>query len=183
MIKIKKGTLLIAEPFLKDLDFQRSVVLICEHQQEGTFGVTINKPIDIKIAALVEGLEAYNNPIFNGGPVNREHIHFLHIFPNLIPGGELISDHIYWGGDFQIATQLIQKNKIDPAGIKFFVGYAGWGEGQLKKEMDEKSWLITSATRDIVFHKNPTKIWGNAVKKLDDNFHPIINYPLDPSFN
>jgi putative transcriptional regulator len=183
MNKIKKGSLLIAEPFLKDPDFQRSVVLICEHQQEGTFGITINKPIDIAIAELIEGLEAYKNPIFSGGPVNREHIHFLHIFPHLIPGGELINDNIYWGGDFEVATQLIQNHEIDSNGIKFFVGYSGWGEGQLKKEMHEKSWLITSATKDIVFHTTPRKIWENAVKKLDDDLHPIINYPLDPSFN
>lgn len=183
MNKIKKGFLLIAEPFLKDLDFQRSVVLICEHQHEGTFGLAINKPIDFEIAEQVEELEAYNNLIFNGGPVNREHIHFLHVFPNLIPGGELISDNIYWGGDFEIAIHLIQNNEIDPDGIKFFVGYAGWAEGQLKKEIDEKSWLITSATRDIVFHKNHAKIWGKAVKKLGTDFHSIINYPLDPSFN
>ncbi len=183
MNKIKKGALLIAEPFLKDPDFQRSVVLICEHQREGTFGITINKPIDIANATLGEGLDAYKNPIFNGGPVNREHIHFLHVFPNLIPGGELINDTIYWGGDFEIATQLIQKQEIDPDGIKFFIGYSGWGEGQLKKEMHEKSWLLTTATKDIVFHTPPRKIWENAVKKLDDDFHHIINYPLDPSFN
>lgn len=183
MKNIAKGTLLIAEPFLKDIHFQRTVVLLCEHQQTGTFGILINKPLNEDISYLIEELDGLGVPLYDGGPVNRNQIHFLHQYPDLVPGGQHIVDGIYWGGDFDIAASFIKKGLIKKEGIRFYLGYSGWGENQLEDEMKEKSWLTLSAYKDLVFHKNAMQIWKKAVTDLGDEFLPMVNYPLDPSFN
>lgn len=183
MKNIAKGTLLIAEPFLKDIHFQRTVVLLCEHQQTGTFGILINKILNEDISYLIEELEGLGIPLYDGGPVNRNQIHFLHQYPNLIPGGQHVTDGIYWGGDFDIAASFIKKGMIKKEGIRFYLGYSGWGENQLEDEMKEKSWLTLSGYKDLVFHKNAPQIWKKAVSDLGEEFLPMVNYPLDPSFN
>ena len=112
MNKIEKGILLIAEPFLKDIHFQRSVVLLCQHEEAGTFGISINMLLNNDISTYIEEFEGHNIPVYDGGPVNRNHIHFLHQYPDLIPGGEHIIDGIFWGGNYEIATTLIKNGSI-----------------------------------------------------------------------
>lgn len=183
MVSIERGVLLIAEPFLKDTNFQRSVVLLCEHQQNGTFGITINRETEESLEDYVEDLSGEDFRVYDGGPVSRDHIHFLHLYPESIPGGQHITDGIYWGGDFDQVTQLMKRKQLDKNKIRFYLGYSGWSAQQLDEEMKEKSWLTVPANKELVFHKTPKEIWKDAVKDLGDNFLPIINYPLDPSFN
>ncbi len=183
MVKIDRGILLIAEPFLKDTNFQRSVVLLCEHQQNGTFGITINRETEEMVSSYMDELPACDFPIYDGGPVSRDHIHFLHLYPESIPGGQHITDGIYWGGDFEKVAALIKKKRLDKNKIRFYLGYSGWSASQLDDEMKEKSWLTVPASKELVFHNTPKQIWKDAVKGLGGEFLPIINYPLDPSFN
>lgn len=183
MNKIEKGTLLIAEPFLRDNNFQRSVVLLCDHQLEGSFGITINKQTDDTVGEYIIELASCTIPVFDGGPVSRDHIHFLHQYPESIPGGQYIADGIYWGGDFDSMVNLVKSRNGDGQGIRFYLGYAGWGGEQLEAEMKEKSWLIAPAANSIVFHTSTELMWKESVKMLGNEFLPIINYPLDPSFN
>ncbi len=183
MKNIKKGILLIAEPFLKDPQFQRSVVLICQHEQAGTFGISLNKMLRADLSTFMNDLEDSKIPVFDGGPVGRNEIHFLHQYPTQIPGGEHIINGIYWGGDFSIATSLLKNGNIKKEGIRFYLGYSGWGESQLEQEMKEKSWLTVSASKELVFHQHEKEIWAKAVKNLGEEFLPIINYPIDPSLN
>lgn len=173
--------MLIAEPFMKDPNFQRSVVLLCDHQFSGTFGITINKLMNEVVGDYIEELSFCNLPIHDGGPVSRDHIHFLHQYPNLISGGQEIADGIYWGGDFAEMTNLLKTGGAKK--IRFYLGYAGWGEDQLEQEMKEKSWLVVPATRTLVLNTSTDRIWKEAVTSLGDEYLPMINYPLDPSFN
>ena len=181
MNEIKKGTLLIAEPFMKDPSFQRSVVLICDHQNSGTFGITINKQTSEVVGDYIEELSFCDLPVYDGGPVSRDHIHFLHQYPELISGGQEIADGIYWGGDFNEMVDLLKT--VGEKKIRFYLGYAGWGEQQLEEEMNEKSWLVSPANRNLVLKTSPDKIWKESVRLLGDEYLPIINYPLDPSYN
>lgn len=173
--------MLIAEPFMKDPNFQRSVVLLCDHQYSGTFGITINKQMDEVVGDYIEELSFCTLPIHDGGPVSRDHIHFLHQYPDQIPGGQEIADGIFWGGDFSEMTSFLKKGGAKK--IRFYLGYAGWGEEQLENEMKEKSWLVAPATRVLVLNTSTNQIWKEAVKSLGDEYLPIINYPLDPSYN
>lgn len=183
MLEIQKGLLLIAEPFLKDENFQRSVVLLCQQDDDGSFGIQLNKKIDIDISYFLEELADYNLPVFDGGPVGKDHIHFLHQHPELIKGGEHLIEEIYWGGDYEAAVQHVKKGNINTNQIKFYLGYSGWGKNQLRKEMKHHSWLLTEATNELVFNTDHEMIWSNAIKRLGDDYKPMINYPLDPSFN
>jgi len=183
MIDLDKGILLIAEPFMKDKNFQRSVILLCEHDEAGSFGMVLNKKRKESVGDYIELLENCTFHMYDGGPVQKDHVHFLHRRPDIIPDGLHLNDEIYWGGDFGIVCSLINEGALSEKDIRFYLGYAGWGEDQLAEEMLEKSWLTIPAASDIVFEKNTSLIWKNSIKKLGDDFKPLINYPLDPSFN
>ena len=177
------GDFLISEPFMQDPNFQRSVVLLCQQQEDGFVGFSINKRIDFSVGDLVEELPDCNLPLFDGGPVGKEQMFFLHSMPELIPGGLQIQKDIFWGGDFDVVKGLVQSNTINPRRIKFLVGYSGWEAGQLEEELLEKSWLLTPALSNLVFQQQTEDIWKNAVKLLGEAYSPIIHYPKDPSFN
>ena len=183
MNKVACGTLLIAEPFMKDPNFQRSVVLICEHDPSGSFGIIVNKITKDNIGDYMPEYEHVKMPVFDGGPVGKDQMHFLHTRPDLIEGGREVGERIYWGGDFKTAIEGVESNEILKNEIRFYLGYAGWEEKQLNGELDEKSWLITPAHVSIVFYKNPSQIWKESIRQLGKDFHPIMNYPLDPSYN
>src|SRR6195952_1816847 len=107
MTTLAPGILLIADPFLKDPHFKRSVVFLCEHQDEGSFGFVLNRPYDYTLDELITGVEDIKVPVYCGGPVQMNTIHFLHQYPTSIPGGFKVVDGIYWGGDFETAISLI----------------------------------------------------------------------------
>jgi putative transcriptional regulator len=183
MIEPAAGILLIADPFLKDPNFLRTVVLLCEHQEQGSFGFVLNKQIEQTLDVLVTDLEGHNLPVYYGGPVQMNTIHFLHQYPHLIPESVAISKDIYWGGNFETVTALIKNNSIDRNKIKFFIGYSGWGYEQLKRELEEKSWLTVSANRNLVFNTGQDEIWKGSLQALGGEYEIMVNYPIDPQLN
>lgn len=178
-----QGTLLIADPFLKDPNFMRSVIFLCEHDQEGSFGFVLNQSYEYTLDELVSGAEGYKIQVFLGGPVQLNTIHFLHRCPDLIPGSFEVINGVYWGGNFDVALALIKSGEIDLNNIRFFVGYSGWGDGQLKDEVEEKSWLTAPANPAIVFHSPVEEIWREAIKLMGEDYLLLINYPIDPQLN
>ena len=183
MIAPGPGTLLIAEPFLKDPNFMRTVVFLCDHQEEGSFGFVINKTFNHTLDELMNDLEELKLPGYYGGPVQTDTIHFLHQYPDLIPGSFEVMEGIYWGGDFETAIALIRDGSIDLNKIRFYIGYSGWGNGQLDDELKEKSWLTAQATRKLVFHRKIDEIWRDALKELGGDYEMMANYPIDPQLN
>lgn len=183
MIEPGPGILLIADPFLKDPNFSRTVVFLCEHKSEGSFGFVLNKKYEQTIDELIGGLEGYPYPVYYGGPVQLDTIHFLHQYPDLIPDAVEVADGIYWGGDFMALTALIRSGDIDQAKLKFFIGYSGWGEEQLSGEIAEKSWLTVDATRKLVFDTPHLEVWKNSLKRLGGEYEMMINFPIDPQLN
>ena len=183
MIEPATGILLIADPFLKDPNFLRTVVLLCEHKQEGSFGFVLNKQIEQTLDELISDLEGYRLPVYYGGPVQMDTIHFLHQYPDLIPESVKVSDDIFWGGNFETVTALLKSKSIDLNKIKFFVGYSGWGDGQLNGELTERSWLTVKANRELVFNTSFDEIWKSGLKTLGGEYERMINYPIDPQLN
>jgi putative transcriptional regulator len=177
------GILLIADPFLKDPNFQRTVVFLCEHQEEGSFGFVLNKNYDHGLAELVSGLDDLKIPVFYGGPVQMDTIHFLHQYPEKISGGYEIVDGVFWGGDFETTISLIRSGEININKIRFFIGYSGWASGQLADELKEKSWLTVQANRRLVFHKKTDEVWKDALRLLGGDYEMMINFPTDPQLN
>ncbi len=183
MIEPGPGILLIAEPFLKDPNFIRTVVLLCEHQNQGSFGLVLNKQISQTLDELVTDLEGFRYPVYYGGPVQMNTLHFIHQYPDTIPDAVPVGNDIYWGGNFESVAALIKSKRINPSKIRFFVGYSGWGDGQLAGEMEEKSWLTVSATRSLVFDTPHDAIWKESLRHLGGEYEALVNYPIDPQLN
>jgi putative transcriptional regulator len=183
MISPAPGILLIADPFLKDPHFMRTVVFICDHQQEGSIGFVLNKKFEQTMDELIADFDGFRIPVYYGGPVQTDTIHFLHQYPALITGGKEVMDGVYWGGDFQMLTSMVKNNTLDFNKVRFFIGYSGWGESQLDGEMTEKTWLTVAATQQLVFHVQPAAIWKDSLKHLGGEYEMMINFPIDPQLN
>lgn len=183
MVQLESGILLISDPFLKDPNFLRTVVFLCEHQDEGSFGFVLNKPIGLTLQDVVTEAEGLLIPLCEGGPVQKDTLHFLHRRPDLIEGGVEVTDHIYWSGDFAQTLSLLQSGELPASDIRFFIGYSGWGELQLKQELDEKSWITRPAKRELIFHHNVQSIWKESLTDLGGEYRQMVNYPIDPQLN
>ena len=183
MIEPAPGVLLIADPFLKDPNFLRTVVFLCEHKEEGSFGFVLNRQYENTLDELIPELEGHKLPVYYGGPVQLDSLHFLHQYPELIPGGQEVIKGVYWGGDFEALVNLIKKNEIDEKKIRFYIGYSGWSEGQLDGEMKEKTWLTVKASSKLVFHNDHQEIWKDSLKHLGGDYEIMVNFPIDPQLN
>jgi putative transcriptional regulator len=181
----KKGNFLIAEPFLLDNYFSRSVILLCEHDAEmGSVGFMINRLLSEKLDDFFPELsELVSIPIYFGGPVHSDRLHFIHSLGEIIPDGIEITKGIFWGGDFKKLKSLLLSNSIDLSKIKFFLGYSGWDKHQLGKELEEKAWIISEPEFELIFSDNENEIWKQTLKKLGGNYAQMINYPIHPSLN
>jgi putative transcriptional regulator len=182
--KISKGTLLISEPsILTDVSFNRSVILITEHNSKGTVGFIINKPLEYTLNALVSEIQA-SFTVFNGGPVEQDNLYFVHTAPEIITDSVEILDGIFWGGDFDLLTQAINKGQINKNQIRFFLGYTGWAFGQLEEEIEEKSWLVVkNEYRNKIFEKSASDFWKNEILDLGGNYAIWANAPENPLMN
>lgn len=184
MITPDKGTLIIAEPFLKDPAFMRTVVLLCRHvDAEGTFGFTINKNSEKTLNELIPGMEPFTLPVFDGGPVQVDTLHYMHEYPEFFPDAEKLVEGVYWGGDFELLKNLMWAGKIEENKIKFFLGYSGWSAGQLATEMLHKSWLTVQANQDLIMHTEPKEIWKKSLFTLGGEYKMLANFPTDPQLN
>lgn len=178
------GSLLIAEPFLKDPSFTRTVILVCRHEAtEGTFGFVVNRLFPQTLGELIPELENFHLPVFNGGPVQMDTLHYLHQYPKLLPDSQEVGEGIFWGGDFETLKTLLRNNTIEPGKVKFFLGYSGWEKGQLDAELDQKSWLSASCTRKLVFDTPQEDIWQNSLLHLGGHYAMMRNFPTDPQLN
>ncbi len=182
--KLKKGHLLIAEPsIIGDLSFNRSVILLADHNQEGSVGFIINKPLKYTINDLVPDIEA-NFKIYNGGPVEQDNLYFIHNVPGLIPGSIEISSGIFWGGNFDLTRELINDGKIKKDNIRFFLGYTGWEAKQLEDEMQANSWIVTeNLYQNKIIGKSTTDFWKEKILELGGDYMLWSNAPENPLLN
>ncbi|MEO8823712.1 MAG: YqgE/AlgH family protein [Ginsengibacter sp.] len=178
-----KGTLLIANPFLKDPNFSRTVIFLCENVKEGTFGFVLNKQFSQTLDQLISDLEMPAFPVFSGGPVQLDSLHFLHQYPDLINGGVEVFNGVYWGGNFESLQIHLKNNDISKNKIRFFVGYSGWTEGQLDMEMKENSWITAKATRKLIFETSAADAWKESLNVLGGDYKMMANFPIDPQLN
>ena len=182
--KPEKGDLLISEPFLLYSNFERTVILICEHNDEGSFGFVLNKPSLMKFDEVLEDVDNFSEPLYVGGPVQQNTLHFIHRAGNLVEGGIEIARDLYWGGNFENLKMLIDTRQIDPVDFKFFLGYSGWESGQLLKELEQNSWIIfPKANSDHVFNEDPEGLWRKILKDMGGKFRMFSNFPDDPRLN
>lgn len=182
-IKPERGRLLISEPFLPDPNFERTVVLLCEHNNEGSFGFVLNKPSILKVSEVMEELTEMENLVYVGGPVQQDTLHFIHRNASLENAVEIV-EKIYWGGAFENLLILLESKQISSTDIRFFLGYSGWGPGQLDAELDQDSWIVCDYVTDqLLFDTGPDVMWRKALENMGGRFSMYSNYPVDPRLN
>lgn len=180
--KLAAGQLLIAEPFLSDPNFARSVILLCEHGEEGSVGFMINKPTDLTLGDLLPDLYTPSLGVSQGGPVQLDTLHMLHRMPETFGGNE-ISSGVYWGGSYDALQQVISTQSYQPMNLRLFVGYSGWSPGQLEKEVEEGSWIIADLSPKILFETEPHDMWKAAIRMLGKEYAFLANMPVNPQLN
>jgi len=183
-VEPQKGDLLISEPFLADPNFARTVILLCEHNDEGSFGFVLNKLAQVKLNELLDGAGKREDNIYIGGPVQQNTLQFIHKNDGLIEGGIEVKEGIFWGGDFEQMLAMMEGELIHANDIKFFVGYSGWATGQLKDELKVNSWIIS---RDVnieqVFHTDVESLWKEVLNTMGGKYKIVANFPVDPRLN
>lgn len=179
-----KGRILISEPTLKDFYFSRSIVLLIEHSEDnGTFGLIINRPVHLKLNEVVKDFPNNEFPLFLGGPVHPDRLFYLHTLGDSLPGSMHVFGNVYWGGDIKKLMELIDLKVITPDQVKFFIGYSGWENGQLDREMGEKSWIVSQANERMALSSTPENMWRSTLRKMGNDYAIWSNYPADPILN
>lgn len=180
-----KGKLLIAEPFLSEAWFQRSVILLAEHNAEGSMGFVVNKPLDLNVNDFFEELGGVENiPLYCGGPVETNRLFYFHCLgKEIVPNSLEIGEGIYFDGDFSAICDYLAGGRSVDGTVKFFLGYSGWEKGQLSSEIKRDTWLVSSLQKDLVFDVKPAEVWDKALKQLGAGYSLWSTYPLDPSHN
>jgi len=183
MAKSLKGQLLLDNGRLQGSFFHRTVLLICQHDDEGAFGLVLNRPTGNKVGdALTANLPdtLKTQGLFLGGPVQPQALSFLHsdsflpdanVMPNLNLDHSL-DNLVELGGSFSPTQQ-----------IKVFAGYAGWSPGQLDDEMKRNTWLTHPASLELVFHAKPEELWPLILKEKGWQYRLLSQQPEDLSFN
>ncbi|MCK5210420.1 MAG: YqgE/AlgH family protein [Cyclobacteriaceae bacterium] len=183
-VEPQKGDILISEPFLADPNFVRTVILLCEHNDDGSFGFVLNKPAQIKINELIEGVENREDDIYIGGPVQQNTLQFIHRNDGLIEGGAEIKEGIFWGGSFEQMLTMMDSNLIKASDIKFFIGYSGWASGQLKSELEVNSWIISrNVNIEQIFDTDDKSLWKEVLNTMGGKYKIVANFPVDPRLN
>lgn len=182
-IKPQKGSLLISEPTLNDSYFNRSVVLIVEHNSDGTVGFILNKQIDVELSGLVKDFDDIETQVFFGGPVNKDNLFFIHHFGKEIEGAMPIAKNLFWGGDFTMLKDLLRKDKSNLNKVRFFIGYSGWDPGQLQAELDQNSWVVKSIVEENILELLPKNLWKDTLRNMGSDLALLSFFPENPQLN
>jgi putative transcriptional regulator len=142
MSDLKAGLIIKSTDALIGSIFEDTTILIVKHDNEGTTGFVINKPLHKSIHELIEFNHSKPYPIMDGGPVDKDHLFVLHKRPDLITEGEQMHSGFYLGGNMKEVIEAINTNGVHEQEIQLFIGYCGWDEGELAAEIEEGSWVI-----------------------------------------
>jgi putative transcriptional regulator len=179
----EKGRILISEPFLNDQYFRRSVVYLTEHNDEGSLGFVLNKPLEVGMGDIVDDFPVSDFPVSIGGPVSNNTVHFLHTLGEQVPQSVTVTNGIYWGGDFEHIKSMIGDGKIRPDQLRFFLGYAGWSPGQLDGELKEHAWLVGRIPPGMVMQGVASEFWSDTLARYNNKYRAWANFPEDPGLN
>ncbi|HSC54415.1 MAG TPA: YqgE/AlgH family protein [Phnomibacter sp.] len=150
-MNLQAGMYLVSLSGDEDAMFGHATVFITEHHANGSVGFIVNK----LFSRTLNELEAFRNsnpiPLYDGGPVDREHLFFIHRRPDLLAYDIEVGNGIFVGGDFATAVRLLNEKIIDHNDIKIFIGYCGWDDTQLEDEIAEEGWLVQQYDADVLF--------------------------------
>jgi putative transcriptional regulator len=179
----EKGKILISEPFLPDTFFNRSIVYLTDHNPKGSVGFILNKKLDIKVNAALNGFEGWSENLNMGGPVAPDTLHYLHNLGDKVPNSTHVEENIFWGGDLDKIREMVKTKEISKTQIRFFLGYSGWSAGQLERELKENSWVIARVNSDIIMNKRGDDAWKQVLRSLNNKYRIWADFPDSPEMN
>jgi putative transcriptional regulator len=182
-LKPAKGRILLSEPFMGDYYFGRSVILLAEHNDEGSFGIILNKPVTAGFNEVLKDFPEFKAPIYLGGPVETDSLFYMHTIGENLEGAVEILNGLYWGGDIEILKEMILLKAVQPKDIRFFIGYSGWAADQLNTELKRNSWVITRAPKTKLMKMDPLNMWETLLGKMGDTYKYWSKFPIDPNMN
>ena len=183
-IPLKKGMFLIADPKLRDPNFSQTVVLLCEHNDQGSLGVVVNRPTTLRLSEAIPNIDdarATSDVIYSGGPVQPDQIMTLYRAAKQIPESEHVADGMYVGGSLTLLEDMLASSSSNS--IRAYVGYAGWSSNQLESELGESAWKLVPADQKFVFDMKPAQVWSTLLASLGEEYAIYASMPTDPSMN
>ena len=179
--KVTKGSLILSQPLMKDLNFERSIIFICEHNSDGSFGYKLNDKLSPD-SVTSDLNQTIKENLYIGGPVENSYLNFIHN-SDQIKDSVKITDNIYLGGDLDSVLEGVENN-ISDFKLKFFSGYSGWSPKQLDKEIEENSWIVINEyISNFIFDEIDEKFWTSFLSDKGGKHKIFSNYPKDPSLN
>lgn len=182
--EIKKGTLLIAAPENSAGLFFRGVILLCEHNPNGSFGLVINKVLDLELPEEIVTVEQVTNQrvgLRAGGPLQTNQMMLLHT-SGTIPEQTLeICEGVYLGGDLEFLQKCLSDDKGSPITLCF--GYTGWGAGQLEREFLDGKWFLYPASKELLFDVAPENLWQHLLRTMGGKYATLSMIPEDLTLN
>lgn len=180
------GSLLVAEPFLREEHFNHAVIKLVEHTPgKSSMGIVLNKPTGYTLGDAVEGFDdEVEIPIYCGGPVACDRLFYLHSLDNEIPGGREVSPGLFLGGDFERVKAYVNMGFPTENAIRFFVGYSGWDPGQLNEEIDSHVWAVApDITNKELLAETGESFWYRIVRSMGTPYRNWLFHPVNPQLN
>lgn len=183
-IPIRPGTLLYADPLLHDAYFGRSVILLTSHDDQGTVGFILNKKLEVNLNDILPEPLGMDFEVYYGGPVSNDTLYFIHSIGAEVPDSIQVGKSLFWGGDFGHISEMIENHQVEAGQLKFFVGYAGWGAGQLDEELRANSWVVGNESTRFVFDEEAcAEAWKAKMNRMGNKYSVWANFPQNPSMN
>ncbi|CAL9451870.1 MULTISPECIES: YqgE/AlgH family protein [Streptomyces] len=182
------GRLLVATPALADPNFDRAVVLLLDHDEEGSLGVVLNRPTPVDVGDILEGwadLAGEPGVVFQGGPVSLDSALGVAVVPGGAAGEE---PPLGWRRvhgaiglvDLEAPPELLASVL---GSLRIFAGYAGWGPGQLEDELVDGAWYVVESEPGDVSCPAPERLWREVLRRQRNELAMVATYPDDPSLN
>lgn len=180
-VPLGKGKLLVSAPLMTDDYFSRTVVLLVEQDAQGAFGFILNRPMRVYLGNVLPDAGKHPFVLYNGGPVELNKLFFLHTHGHLIEDAVPVGNGLYFGGNERDLYPLLQEELLDDEGVRFFVGYAAWGPGQLENELKEKAWVVAECPYENMLEPDEC-LWQGVVESLGRPYAHWLEIP-DEAFN
>ena len=180
------GRFLIALPTLRDPNFVRTVVLLCEHNEEGSVGLIINRPTPVKLSAGIPGplAEAREGEfLFPGGPVSPSHVFALHNVPRLMGHSREVLPGVWFTPGSEGVADRLRRPPQPGESLRLYAGYAGWGAGQLEAELQQTAWIVGPGAQELVYSATPKTVWSRALQAIGGPAAFLATAPEDPRLN
>lgn len=177
------GRLLVATPALSDPNFDKSVVLLLDHDREGALGVVLNRPTPVGVSEVLEpwaSLAGEPGVVFQGGPVALDAALALAVVPGAGPLGWRRVHGSIGLVDLEAPPEVLA---AEVGSLRIFAGYAGWGPEQLERELDEGAWYVVESEPGDVSAPEPERLWRAVLRRQRGSLALLATYPDDPSLN